>query len=368
RIPPTKDASFFGYYDRTCWHKDGNLVLLNKIRNGKMIICIWDLTKDSIIEVSETLTWNWQQGALATWLNTDFPAFIFNSLENNKLVSKVFMFDKGKWIYKETHPYPVQSVSSNLLMSSINYITLQKLRPDYGYDVEANNFKYPTDIEADGLFIYDLVENKLLFLITLKEIIELNFTNSMNSAKHKINHVIFSPNGENLIFMHRWITKNGKFSRLILLNLITKTMKIIFDNRMVSHYQWRNDKQFVAWARSEQFGDKYHLVDIENNEIKILPHDSNINNFGDGHPSFNNEGSMIITDTYPGRDRMRSLLLFDMSTSKLTKIGDFLSPWAFNSVGRCDLHPRWSPDGKKVAIDSAHSGQRQLILIEIDKK
>ena len=59
RIPPTKDASFFGYYDRTCWHKDGNLVLLNKIRNGKMIICIWDLTKDSIIEVSETLTWNW---------------------------------------------------------------------------------------------------------------------------------------------------------------------------------------------------------------------------------------------------------------------------------------------------------------------
>ncbi|HEP1393269.1 TPA: hypothetical protein QIT63_004650, partial [Escherichia coli] len=157
-------------------------------------------------------------------------------------------------------------------------------------------------------------------------------------------------------------------SRLILLNLITKTMKIIFDNRMVSHYQWRNDKQFVAWARSEQFGDKYHLVDIENNEIKILPHDSNINNFGDGHPSFNNEGSMIITDTYPGRDRMRSLLLFDMSTSKLTKIGDFLSPWAFNGVGRCDLHPRWSPDGKKVAIDSAHSGQRQLILIEIDKK
>jgi Tol biopolymer transport system component len=34
---------------------------------------------------------------------------------------------------------------------------------------------------------------------------------------------------------------------------------------------------------------------------------------------------------------------------------------------RCDLHPRWSRDSKKVSIDSAHEGSRQIYVLDVEK-
>lgn len=55
-----------------------------------------------------------------------------------------------------------------------------------------------------------------------------------------------------------------------------------------------------------------------------------------------------------------------MATGKRYPLGHFHSPKEYNGEWRCDLHPRFSPNGRKVAIDSAHGGDgRQLYLIDI---
>jgi hypothetical protein len=47
-------------------------------------------------------------------------------------------------------------------------------------------------------------------------------------------------------------------------------------------------------------------------------------------------------------------------------LGQFLSPPQYTGEWRCDLHPRFSPDGKKVIIDSTHEWiGRQMYLIDI---
>ncbi len=48
-----------------------------------------------------------------------------------------------------------------------------------------------------------------------------------------------------------------------------------------------------------------------------------------------------------------------------TSGGIVLSPQAYQGEWRCDTHPRASRDGRLVCIDSAHSGGRQLYLIDI---
>ena len=46
-------------------------------------------------------------------------------------------------------------------------------------------------------------------------------------------------------------------------------------------------------------------------------------------------------------------------------LGHFRSPPAYTGEWRCDTHPRFSPDGRKVVIDSPHGGNgRQMYLID----
>jgi len=53
-------------------------------------------------------------------------------------------------------------------------------------------------------------------------------------------------------------------------------------------------------------------------------------------------------------------------TGKRVELGGFHQPQDFEWEWRCDLHPRFSPDGKSVVIDSTHGGDgRQMYLVDI---
>ncbi len=47
-------------------------------------------------------------------------------------------------------------------------------------------------------------------------------------------------------------------------------------------------------------------------------------------------------------------------------IGDFFVPEPYRETySRCDLHPRWRPDGRAIAFNSVHEGSRQIYLADI---
>jgi Tol biopolymer transport system component len=87
----------------------------------------------------------------------------------------------------------------------------------------------------------------------------------------------------------------------------------------------------------------------------------------DGHPSFcpaNND--MFVTDTYPGKDGMTSLILYDLKSDHMTIVDELKSIIKYdNSSERCDLHPRWSFDGKYLTIDTVDKGVRGIYLYDI---
>jgi Tol biopolymer transport system component len=60
--------------------------------------------------------------------------------------------------------------------------------------------------------------------------------------------------------------------------------------------------------------------------------------------------------------------LYHIPTDKRVELGRFNSPDVYKGEWRCDLHPRFSPDGKKVIIDSTHEGKgRQMYLVDISQ-
>ena len=75
----------------------------------------------------------------------------------------------------------------------------------------------------------------------------------------------------------------------------------------------------------------------------------------------------MVTDTYPDRNRRTCLMLHEWGTGKVIESAWAASPPELEDEVRCDLHPRWSRDGKRICIDSADGGARQMYVLDVSR-
>ena len=109
----------------------------------------------------------------------------------------------------------------------------------------------------------------------------------------------------------------------------------------------------------------FFKLNIQTSKITAL--NKELNRHGDGHPSISPNKEWIIYDSYPNKKRLSYLMLYNIKKDKLINIGVFSSAMKFHGYNRCDLHPRWSPDGNYISIDSTHSGKRKTYIIDVSK-
>ena len=91
----------------------------------------------------------------------------------------------------------------------------------------------------------------------------------------------------------------------------------------------------------------------------------------DGHCSYSPDRRWILYDSYPDPrtpDMMRALQVYSLDCGKGVTLGRFRSePCAGATTDlRCDLHPRWMPDGMSVSFDSIHEGFRGVYWADAD--
>lgn len=360
------DSAFYGYFGVSPWTECGRFYLVHRLRSGASAceVFVLDLESGARQKVGETRTWNFQQGSMAQWLGgTNPPTLVYNAVSGKALGMRVLAIDgKERFI-----PWPVQAAHpAGTEALSLNYRRLWRLRPEYGYDVAVDNFHPDQPLAEDGLWRVRMGDGSATLLVSLENLVSFDKRPEMARAEHKVNHAIYSPQGSRLVFVHRWIGRKGKFSRLYCVNSDGTGLQLLLDHRMVSHYSWKDETNLLVWARNANQEDSYFLIDVLRGDQRPIGYGI-LDRFGDGHPSFSPDRKWIVTDSYPDKRRMRRLVLFDCERERMIEVGRFYSPWRFEGSARCDLHPRWSPDGRHISIDSAHTGARQSYTIDVSR-
>jgi hypothetical protein len=361
--------TLFGYYDKSPDSNMGQcLVHFTKNNtakkpevNSSILIEVVDGANISDVSVSSS-AYNWQQGARAQWLDED--VFLYNDYdaENQKYVAKAFSVKDRSVVRNFDHP--VQDSFRDEYFLSLNYQRIMALRPDYGYRcLPALNKTELSNTKNDGIWYvdYNTGESKLLY--SIEEICQINYQSIFAKSLHKINHVMISPNGSKCIFIHRYYLGKRRFDRLMLASIHESRLKILAENEMVSHCFWIDDKTVLGYLRGPEKKDAYWMINIESNKFSRLPNNA-LDGYGDGHPHVHDD--WFVTDTYPDKARMQHLLLCNWKTGEVKELGQFFHGFKYSGETRCDLHPRFSADGKSVFFDSVFSGKRRLYSVHLD--
>lgn len=364
-------AHWFGYYDKIQFDPEDQYVLGMEVNfedrapapHDSIILGMIDVKdNDRWIPFAETTAWCWQQGCLLQWLPGSSREVIYNIRMDARYASVVQNVFTGE---KRTLPHPIYSVSPDGKTAvSLNFSRVGQTRPGYGY----NGFPDPNEnIHApddDGLFSVDLKTGEAKFILSLAQIADFEPDETTPMGKHWFNHLLFNTDGTRFIFLHRWHRADGKgwYTRGFTMKPDGEERFCFNNHGMVSHFIWRDPDHLLAWSREPESGNKFHLYKDKTDIVTVVGEEALT---VDGHCTYSPNGEWILTDTYPDRERMQKLMLYRPADGKLVSLGRFYQAQPADVQLRCDLHPRWSRNGKYICIDSKCSGQRQLYLLDV---
>lgn len=364
------EESFFGYYDKSPENADGGFTLFHttmlstsKKPSARVpaSITLKDNLSHEVFHIETSYAYNWQQGTKLQWLTN--RNFIFNIFDRESQSYRAVIYDTDGILVSKLQ-FPIYDCFSDKYALSLTFERLNALRRDYGYRCHDMSYDLSDAQQSDGIFFCDIKSNKSHLLLSLEDLSKLKPLPSMKRAHHKVNHIMISPNGERFMFIHRWITQNGKrYDRLVVANKDGGKLKVVADDEMVCHCCWYDDETIIGYMRHPSFGDGFYRIDLKDCDVSLLS--EKLCHLSDGHPSF--YGKRMIFDSYPDRSRMKHLYLYDIEKDTLNELGEFYESLKYFEETRCDLHPRWSEGGRSVFIDSVHEGKRKLYKIQLEQ-
>ncbi len=360
---------FFGYYDKCPWDQSNRYLLSHSILGAQLpsedtlaTIGYCDAEAgNEFIPLTTTDSWNWQQGSMLQWLeNCSEKKILFNRTTPQGYGTVLFDIDNNE---ERLYGRPLAAASpQGDFIVSYNYGRLAVTHSAIGY------FGHPVDCDLefcpanDGLFFLDLETGKEVLFFSYKDASIFSPEDSMSEATHWFSHAAVNPSGGRVLFLHRWsecvTDENQWFHRLMTISPDGSDVKVLQSSEypllagqtndvwtyeyeknvnQISHPVWLDDNHILAWS-TRNGRSRYHRYSDRSADVEEIGGHILREN---GHFTCSPNKKWLLTDTYPDPDDFkRGLLLFDMETEEVTRLGDFFADPSLTKDARCDLHPR----------------------------
>ncbi|MBY0504223.1 MAG: hypothetical protein K2X03_09945 [Bryobacteraceae bacterium] len=379
--PITRGPKFhwFGYYDklqfdstsRHCLGMEVDFEHRSPRAEDTIRVGVIDTERqDKWRELGTTRAWNWQQGCMLQWLPGSRDEVIWNDRREGRFVSVIHHVGTGR---ERVLDSPIYALANRAPWAiTTDFRRLNHTRPGYGYaGVPDPNVNQAAPKDA-GIWRVDLATGQSKLLFSVADALDVpqpkgDWSYSPWSvSKHWFNHLLISPDNRRFIFLHRWRgpkEKQGFATRLFTMNADGTQPYVLDPYGQTSHFIWRDAKHIAAFAWHPSLGkQRFYLYEDQTDQVTPIGPDVMTVN---GHNTYLAPGKWILNDTYPDATRLQHVYLYNPETNERRALGDFHSPTEYTGEWRCDTHPRSSPDGMKVCIDSPHAGGRQMYLIDL---
>ncbi|MFC1452120.1 hypothetical protein ACFLSJ_02095 [Verrucomicrobiota bacterium] len=363
---------WFGYYDKLQFDPTGRYLLGMEADFEHRSPRPEDVIRVGMVDLEdgnrwtalgESRAWCWQQGCMLQWRPGSDSEILWNDREQDRFVCRILDTRSGA---RRTVPAPVYTVSPDGRTAFCpDFRRINDLRPGYGYcgiPDPNRGVRVPDD---SGIWRVDLDTGEVRLIVTIEQVVRIGNPHwDMSEGTHYFNHLLVNPDGRRVEFLHRWCDHVPGFrTRMFTADPDGGDLRIVDDSGATSHFIWRDPASILAWSNPGPTGGGFYLFRDGGGVAELIGREVMTQ---DGHCSYLPGNEWILNDSYPDAARVQRVYIYHVPTGRRVDLAGLYLPPEYEDEWRCDLHPRFSPDGARVVVDSAHGGQgRQMHVLEI---